>query len=49
MPEILFALVLISSIVAVWAFYRAHRLHNRIEDRSPGFNAAMRKGFKRRA
>lgn len=49
MPEILFALVLISSIVAVWAFYRAHKLHHRIEAAHPGFNDFMRRCWKRRA
>jgi hypothetical protein len=48
MPEILIALVLISSIVAVWAFRRALKLHHRIEDHHPGFNEFMRKGWKRR-
>ena len=48
MLEILFALVLISSIVAVWAFYRAHRLHHRIEAIHPGFNCIMREIQKHR-
>jgi hypothetical protein len=48
MPEILIAILFLSVAVAGWAFYRAHRLHHRIEDHHPGFNEFMRKGWKRR-
>lgn len=48
MPEILIAILFLSVAVAWWAFYRAHRLHHRIEAIHPGFNCIMREIQKHR-
>lgn len=38
----LIALTIFSVMTAAWGYFRARKLHFRIEDRFPGFNDMMR-------
>jgi len=51
-PDCVMVLAAISTLVSIWAYMRARKLHFAIEEFSPGFNAVMRckwrRGEKRR-